>query len=75
MGTTNRAAAKTIFEQLDQTRGEITELTEAWKRRHQLQPGTPEYVAALETEEGLIRRIWRRLRTDSPPVAPPSTGD
>ena len=74
MGTTNRAAARADFE-LDKTRGDIKDLTEAWKGRHQLQPGTPEYVAALETEEGLIRRIWRRLRADSPPLPPASTED
>jgi hypothetical protein len=75
MGTTKRAAAKADFDQLAQTRREIKELTEAGKWRHQLRPGSPEYAAALETEEGLVRRIWGRLRAVGPQISPKSTRD
>jgi hypothetical protein len=75
MGTTNGAAAKADFDQLAATRRETKELTDAWKRRHELRRGTPEYAAALETEERLAGRIWRRLRADIPPVSRTSTGD
>ena len=44
-------------------------------RRHRLRRGTPEYHAALETEERLVSRVWRRLRTESPPVSRTPTGD
>jgi hypothetical protein len=75
MGMTNRAATRADSDKLAQTRREIKELTHAGKIRHQLRPGTPEYAAALETEEGLVRRIWRRLRAESPPVSSTSTED
>ncbi len=75
MGMTHRAAAKTDLDQLAETRREIKQLTDAWLRRHQLRRDTPEYAAALETEERLVSGIWRRLRADSPPRSPTSTED
>jgi hypothetical protein len=67
MGTRNGHAARADFDQVAETRRQIKELTDAWTQRHRLQRGTPEYAAALETEEHLITRIWRRLRRDGPP--------
>jgi hypothetical protein len=64
MGTTNISADRDDLDQIAQTRLEIKELGEAWASRHRLDRGTPEYVAALETEERLLTRIWRRLRSD-----------
>ena len=66
MGTKSGPAARADFEQIDETRRQVKELTNAWTRRHQLRPGTPEYATALETEERLITRIWKRLRGDAP---------
>ncbi len=75
MGTTRGAAARTDLDQLVETRREIKELTDVWLRRHRLRRDTPEYAAALDTEERLVSRIWRRLRADSSPGSPTSTGD
>ena len=66
MGTTSGPATRTDFEQVDETRRQVKELTDAWTRRHRLRPGTREYATALETEERLITRIWKRLRAGSP---------
>jgi hypothetical protein len=65
MGTINGPAARADLDRIAQTRLEIKELTDAWTRRLGLRRGTPEYVAALESEEHLVTRIWRRLRTES----------
>jgi molecular chaperone DnaK (HSP70) len=75
MGTTNLCASRAEREQIAQTRLEIKELTDAWTRRHRLRPGTPEYIAALETEERLVTRIWRRLRGDGQTTSRTSMGD
>jgi len=64
MGTTNRRAARADLDQIAEVRLEIKELADAWTRRHRLHRGTPEYVAALEIEERLVTRIWRRFRPD-----------
>ena len=69
MGTTNRHAARDDLEQIATTRREIKELTDAWTRRHRIARDTPEYAAALETEERLVTRIWRRLRPEGTPTA------
>jgi hypothetical protein len=75
MGTTNPHAARADLDQIAATRRDTRELTDAWTRRHRLRRDTPEYTAALETEERLVSRIWRRLRADSPPVSPTPTRD
>ncbi len=75
MGTTNVPATRTDVDQFADTRREIKELSDASTHRHRLRYGTPEYDAALETEERLVSRIWRRLRSDGHPVSPPSPGD
>jgi hypothetical protein len=67
MGRTKVAADPTDLEQIAPTRLEIKELTEAWASRHRLDRGTPEYDAALETEDRLLTRIWRRLRSSQDP--------
>jgi hypothetical protein len=64
MGTTSRRAARADLDQIAAVRREIRELTDAWTRRHLLHRGTPEYVSALETEERLVTRIWRRFQGD-----------
>ena len=75
MGTTNVPATGTDRDQFAETRREIRELSDAWTRRHRLRYGTPEYDAALETEQRLVSRIWRRLGSDGHPVSPLSPGD
>ena len=67
MGTTDRPAAKAELDQVATTRLEIKELSDAWTRRHKIPRGTPEYAAALETEERLVTRIWHRLRPEGRP--------
>jgi len=67
MGTKSGPAARADFDHVAETRREIKELTDAWTQRHRLQRGTPEYATALENEERLVTRIWRRLRHDGPP--------
>jgi hypothetical protein len=69
MGSANGSDVRADLDQIAETRREIGELGDAWKRRHRLRRGTPEYSVALETEERLVSRIWRRLRADGPPVA------
>jgi hypothetical protein len=64
MGTTGRRAARADLDEIAAVRREIKELADAWTGRHRLRRGTPEYAAALETEERLVTRIWRRLRPD-----------
>jgi hypothetical protein len=64
MGTQSGPAARTDLDQVVETRRQIKELSEAWTRRHKLRRGTPEYARALENEERLVNRIWRRLRAD-----------
>jgi hypothetical protein len=66
MGTKSGPAARTNVDQVAETRRQIKELSEAWTRRHELRRGTPEYARALENEERLVTRIWRRLRGDGP---------
>ena len=67
MGTKSGPAARADFEQIDETRRQVKELTDASTKRHRLRPGTREYQAALETEDHLVTRIWKRLRGDAPP--------
>ena len=67
MGTSNRHAPQADLDQVATTRREIKELSDAWTRRHRTPRGTPEYAAALETEERLVTRIWRRLRPEGRP--------
>jgi hypothetical protein len=66
MGTKSGPAARTDVQQIDETRRQIKELSDAWTSRHRLRPGTREYATALEAEERLITRIWKRLRAGSP---------
>jgi hypothetical protein len=65
MGTRNGPAARTDLDLIAETRLEIKELSDVWTRRHRLRRGTPEYVAALESEERLATRIWGRLRGEA----------
>jgi hypothetical protein len=65
MGTRSGPSTRADFE-VAETRRQIKELTDAWTRRHRLPRGTPEYESALETEEHLVTRIWRRLQRDGP---------
>jgi hypothetical protein len=65
MGTKSDAAARADLDRIAETRLDIKELTDAGTLRHRMQRGTPEYVAALETEGYLAARVWRRLRSDS----------
>ena len=64
MATMNGPAVRADRDLIAETRLEIKELTDTWTRRHRLRRGTAEYVAALETEDLLVTRIWRRLRAD-----------
>jgi len=73
MGTRNGPAAKADLDQIAETRQQIQELTDASTQRHGLRRGTPEYDRALEDEERLVTRIWRRLRKDGPSNARAST--
>ena len=45
-------------QRLDEILRGVRALTNASKRRHRLDRDTPEYDAALETEERLADRIW-----------------
>jgi hypothetical protein len=65
MGTKSGPSARSGLEHAVETRRQIKELTDAWTSRHELRPGTPEHARALEAEERLITRIWRRLRSDN----------
>lgn len=67
MGTKSGPAARADLEQIDETRRQVKELTDASTNRHRLRPGTREYVTALETEDRLVTRIWNRLRGDATP--------
>ncbi len=40
MGTKSGPAARADFEQIDETRRQVKELTDAWTQRHRLRPGT-----------------------------------
>lgn len=51
---------------VDEIRRQIAALTDASTARHRFVRGTPEYEAALETEERLADRLWR-LGTALPP--------
>ena len=68
MGRTNPPARRDDLERIATTRREIKELTDAWNRRHLIARDTPEYAAALETEERLVTRMWRRLRPEGRPT-------
>jgi len=58
MATRNERARRTRSQRLDEILRGVRALTDASVRRHRLARGTPEYVAALETEEQLADRIW-----------------
>jgi hypothetical protein len=73
MGTRSGPAERADLDQIAETRRQIKELTAAWNQRHVLRRGTPEYDRALEDEERLVTRIWRRLRKDGPSNARAST--
>lgn len=64
MGTINGPATRSDLDRIAENRLEIRRLTEAWTRRHRLRRGTPEYDEALQIEERLVTRVWRRLRTE-----------
>lgn len=58
MATGNERARRTRSQRLDEILRGVRALTDASIRRHRLARDTPEYVAALETEERLADRIW-----------------
>ena len=75
MGTTNGPAARVEIDRITQARRETKELSDADARRHRFQRDTPEYRDALEHEEHLVSRIWRRLRADGQPASRTPIGD
>jgi hypothetical protein len=64
MGTAISPAVRSERDRIAETRLDIKELTATWTQRHRLRRGTAEYVAAIEAEERLVVRIWRRLLAD-----------
>lgn len=58
MASGNKQAGRTGSQRLDEILRGVRALTDASKRRHRLTRDTPEYAAALETEERLADRIW-----------------
>jgi hypothetical protein len=54
----NDHAGRTGTQRVDDILRGVRALTDASKRRHRLARDTPEYAAALETEERLADRIW-----------------
>ena len=75
MGTRSGPARRADLDQIAETRRQIKELSAAWNQRHGLRPDTPEYARALEDEERLVTRIWRRLRKSDPSDARTSIRD
>jgi hypothetical protein len=55
-------AAESDADQAHEERLQIEDLRTASARRHLLTRGTPDYEAAMEVEERLDARIWRRVR-------------
>ena len=49
-------------DRIEDERLQIEDLRAASARRHQLVRGTRDYAAAMEIEEQLAARIWRRVR-------------
>ena len=58
MATGNEQARRRRSQRLDEIMRGVRALTDASVRRHRLGRDTPEYAAALETEERLADRIW-----------------
>jgi len=58
MASGNEQTGRTGTQRLDEILRGVRALTNASKRRHRLDRDTPEYDAALETEERLADRIW-----------------
>jgi len=58
MATGNEQARRMRSQRLDEIVRGVRALTDASRRRHRLVRDTPEYAAALETEERLADRIW-----------------
>lgn len=56
---TRKAPSDSGAEPVEEIRRQVAALTDASTQRHRLQRGTPEYEAALETEERLADRVWR----------------
>lgn len=56
---TRKAPADTAAGPVEEIRRQVAALTHASTERHRLQRGTPEYEAALVTEERLADRVWR----------------
>ena len=79
MAGDNEQVGRTGSQRLDEILHGVRALTNATKRRHGLARDTPEYAAALETEERLADRIWGlgaalpRDAGDDREPAPPST--
>jgi len=68
-------AVKTAAQQADEERLQIEDLQTAAARRHLLTRGTADYAAAIEVEERLAARIWRRVRAAArAPLAEPASG-
>ena len=68
-------AVKSAAQQADEERLQIEDLQTAAARRHLLTRGTADYAAAIEVEERLAARIWRRVRAAArAPLAEPASG-
>lgn len=58
MASGSKQAGRKRSQRLDEILSGVRALTDASTRRHRLARDTPEYAAALETEERLAERIW-----------------
>ena len=68
-------AAERDADQTDEERLQIEDLKTASARRHLLTRGTADYAAAIEVEDRLAARIWRRARAAArAPLAEPASG-
>ena len=74
MASVSKEAGRTRRQRLDEILSGVRALTDASTRRHRLSRDTPEYAAALETEERLADRIWdlgRSIDVDAAPAPAP----
>jgi len=68
-------ATESDAHQADEERLQIDDLRTASTRRHMLLRGTADYAAAMEVEERLAARIWRRVRAVArSPLVEPAPG-
>lgn len=75
MVSVSKEAGRTRRQRLDEILSGVRALTDASRRRHRLARDTPEYTAALETEERIADRIWdlgRAIDVDAAPAPAPA---